>query len=138
MNAIPPDLQNFDFCWSSCALEHLGSTEAGKAFVINSLNTLRSGGLAIHTTEYNLSSNEDTIASGGTVLFRRRDFEDLASSLRSNGHTVAPLNFYRGTHPLDEYIDMPPYSNDEHFMTGTQKFNSTSFGLVVVKRRTSA
>jgi hypothetical protein len=114
MNSIPDDLKDFDFCWSSCAFEHLGSIEAEKAFVMNSLNTLRGGGLAAHTTELNLSSDEDTVASGGTVLFRRRDFREIASALRNEGHTVAPLNFYQGTHLLDQYVVMPPYSNDAH------------------------
>jgi len=29
MTAIPPDLIDFDVCWSSCCLEHLGSIAAG-------------------------------------------------------------------------------------------------------------
>ena len=31
MTAIPDDLAGFDFCWSSCALEHLGSLAAGRS-----------------------------------------------------------------------------------------------------------
>jgi hypothetical protein len=134
MNSIPDNLKDFDFCWSSCAFEHLGSIEAGKAFVMNSLNTLRSGGLAVHTTELNLSSDEDTVTSGGTVLFRRRDFREIASALRNEGHTVAPLNFYQGNHLLDQYIDMPPYSNDAHLRLSLMKYSTTSFGLVILKR----
>ena len=34
MNAIPEDLTGFDFLWSSCALEHLGSIDAGARFVV--------------------------------------------------------------------------------------------------------
>ena len=56
MNAIPSDLVGFDFLWSSCALEHLGSIEAGIDFVLNSTTCLQPGGMAVHTTEYNLSS----------------------------------------------------------------------------------
>lgn len=55
MNNIPARLNNsFDFCWSSCALEHLGNIENGIKFVINSLKCLKSGGVAVHTTEYNV------------------------------------------------------------------------------------
>jgi hypothetical protein len=133
MNSIPNNLQDFDFCWSSCAFEHLGSIEAGKDFVMNSLNTLRSGGLAVHTTELNLSSDDDTVTSGGTVLFRRRDFREIASALRDEGHTVAPLNFYTGNHLLDQYVDMPPYSNDVHLRLSLMKYSTTSFGLVILK-----
>ena len=34
----------------------------------NSLKTLRSDGLAVHTTEFNLSSNEDTVSSEGQSI----------------------------------------------------------------------
>ena len=33
MNAIPQVPRPFDFCWSICAMEHLGSIEAGLSFV---------------------------------------------------------------------------------------------------------
>ncbi|HEV3163380.1 MAG TPA: hypothetical protein VGZ22_05025, partial [Isosphaeraceae bacterium] len=35
MNAIPSDLTGFDFTWSSCAFEHLGSIEHGLKFIEN-------------------------------------------------------------------------------------------------------
>lgn len=68
MNKIPKDLKNFDFIWSACALEHLGSIEQGEEFIHNSLQCLKPGGIAVHTTEYNFSSNDDTITFGPTVL----------------------------------------------------------------------
>lgn len=47
MTNIPDSLQKeqFDFVWSSCALEHLGSREAGFQFVQNAMNCLKPGGL---------------------------------------------------------------------------------------------
>ena len=57
MRALPTDLGHFDFVWSSCALEHLGSLEAGMHFIEASLALLKPGGVAVHTTEYNLTSN---------------------------------------------------------------------------------
>ena len=133
MNSIPENLSGFDFCWSCCAFEHLGGIEAGMDFVKNSLKTLRSDGLAVHTTEFNLSSNEDTVSSGGTVLFRRRDFEDIASVLRRAGHTAAPLGLYQGSHFLDKYVDVPPYSNDQRLRLSLMNYNTTGFGLVIFK-----
>jgi hypothetical protein len=45
MNAIDPALTDYDFCWSSCSLEHLGSLEHGLDFIIESVEkTLRVGG----------------------------------------------------------------------------------------------
>ena len=44
MNDIPADIKGYDFCWSACALEHLGSLRHGIEFIKNSLKTLRGGG----------------------------------------------------------------------------------------------
>ena len=44
MNAIPDDLEGYDFLSSSCALEHLGSLENGLRFVENSMRCLKPGG----------------------------------------------------------------------------------------------
>lgn len=65
MNEIPCNLKGYDFLWSSCSLEHLGTLQKGVKFIWNSLECLRPGGVAVHTTEYNLSSNLDTVEEGG-------------------------------------------------------------------------
>jgi SAM-dependent methyltransferase len=82
MNIIPDDLTNFDFCWSSCAFEHLGSIEKGLKFVTNAMKTLKPGGIAIHTTEYNLSSDTQTIDNNPSfVIFRKQDILRLVQEL---------------------------------------------------------
>jgi methyltransferase family protein len=60
MAAIPDDLQRggFDLVWSVCSLEHLGSLERGEAFVLAAMRCLRPGGVAVHTTEYNLDASQ--------------------------------------------------------------------------------
>ena len=131
MNAIPADLTGFDFCWSACAYEHLGSIEAGLAFVRNSLECLRPGGIAVHTTELNLTSNTDTLDHDATVLFRRRDMERLALDLHRAGHGVMPITYDQGQGEVARHIDLPPYSNDTQFKIAIQKYVSTSFGLIV-------
>jgi cyclopropane fatty-acyl-phospholipid synthase-like methyltransferase len=69
MNALPRRLEGqFDFCWSACALEHLGSLENGIKFIENSLRMLKPGGVAVHTTEFTLSRG-DTIDHEPTVLY---------------------------------------------------------------------
>lgn len=139
MNAIPSDLVNYDGCWSSCALEHLGSIDLGLDFIENSLATLRPGGIAVHTTELNLSSNSETFDQHHLALFRRRDFERLVERLVGQGHSVAPLNFYPGTSPVDEHIDLPPYSQSylpgalPHLKLEVAGYVTTSFGLIVQK-----
>ncbi|MCI4677319.1 methyltransferase domain-containing protein [Rhodoblastus acidophilus] len=149
MNALPDDLAGHDFCWSICALEHLGSIEKGMDFVVNSLRTLKPGGVAIHTTEFNFLDNGRTLDNWPTVLPQRRHFEALAERLRADGHEVAPLDFDIGEKPLDRFIDVPPYPGDPsgkletmraqhdstHIKLSIDGFASTCFGLIVRKAR---
>jgi 2-polyprenyl-3-methyl-5-hydroxy-6-metoxy-1,4-benzoquinol methylase len=134
MNDVPDDLTDFDFCWSACALEHLGSIEHGLAFIQRSLDCLKPGGWAVHTTEFNVSSNAVTIAEGGTVLFRQSDLETLARRLTAEGHTVAPFDFNPGLEPLDRYIDVPPFRSEPHLKLVLEGYAATSIGLIVQKR----
>lgn len=136
MNAIPSHLTGFDFNWSSCCFEHLGDLEAGIQFVINAVEkTLRIGGVAVHTTEFNLSSNEETVDRGHTVIYRRRDIEELIRRLRERGHHVEELRISPDAHPLDYYVDMPPYSEQPHIRLMLDKYVATSLGIVVRRGR---
>ncbi len=132
-NALSDDLRGFDFCWSTCTMAHLGSIEAGKELLTASLETLRPGGLSVHITEYNVKSNAKTMDNRGTVIFRKRDLQDIASEFRLAGHEVAPLNFYGGSHVLDHYVDMPPYRDDPHLKLLLLDYTVTSFGIAIRK-----
>jgi hypothetical protein len=134
MNAIPDDLTGFDFLWSSCALEHLGSIEHGLRFVLRAMDCLKPGGVAVHTTEFNLVSNDRTVDHETTVLFRKRDLEALAQRLTASGAEVFPMNFHPGTEPLDHEIDVPPYRWVPHLRLMLGRFATTSVGIVVKKR----
>ena len=149
MNAIPDDLVDYDFCWSTCALEHLGSIEHGLAFVENALRPLRPGGTWIHTTELNIDPLGPTIDHSGTVLFQRRHFEALAERLTAAGHTVARLDFNSGAKPLDRFVDLPPRAQSTtqylsnrmggrmgskaHLKVAIDGFVATCFGITVTK-----
>ena len=122
----------FDFCWSACALEHLGSIDKGLKFIENSIESLRPGGLAVHTTEFNCSSNTMTLDNTSTVLFRRRDFERLGRRLARKGHQIA-FNFDIGDQPADRHIDVPPYTQDPHLKIQIAEWTTTSFGLCIRK-----
>jgi SAM-dependent methyltransferase len=132
MNNIPADLEGCDFTWSACCLEHLGSIQHGLDFIENSLRALKPGGIAIHTTELNCSSNEHTIERGSTVLYRQRDIEGFANRVVQNGHEIS-LNFNLGDQPLDKYVDAPPYTSDRHLKLRIGQYTSTSFGLIIRK-----
>lgn len=133
MNDIPADLAGrFDFCWSACALEHLGSIAQGLDFVERSLACLVPGGVAVHTTEFNCSSDDDTLDFASTVLFRQCDLQQLAEHMRANGHRMA-ITFDLGDQPLDRHVDIAPYSADRHLKLQIEQWVTTSFGLIIHK-----
>jgi SAM-dependent methyltransferase len=106
MNNIPEDLKQgeFDFIWSSCAFEHIGSIEHGLRFVKESLKCLKPGGMAIHTTEFNCSSNEGTLNTDNLVFFRHRDIQRLIGELTAEGYRVEPPDYWMG----DSKYDLTP------------------------------
>lgn len=139
MTNIPNDLTEYDFIWSSCALEHLGSIRNGKQFIYDSLECLKPGGVAVHTTEYNVTSNLitiDTFPRCNFCIFRRKDLEDVASHLTRLGYTIS-LNFKLGTTPMDRFVDTPPYRMNPHLRLRIgSRFNplvATSYGLIIQK-----
>lgn len=133
MNAIDKDLEGqFDFVWSACAFEHLGSIMHGLEFVVNSVRCLKPGGVAVHTTEFNCSSDSDTLDNASTVLFRKRDFLLLERRLKLMGAEME-FNFNLGQQPLDRHIDVPLYSADGHVKLQIMRWATTSFGLIVHK-----
>jgi len=143
MNAIPAELDGqFDFCWSVCSLEHLGNIANGLKFIVNSLRTLKPGGVSVHTAEFNFGEGK-TITEGVTVLFQRRHFTQLAQSLRAEGFHVYELDFDSGKGVLDGMVDLPPYPPHDHDSPYASKYSHlklslwgyvcTSFSFVVKK-----
>lgn len=134
MNQIPADLRNFDFNWSSCSFEHLGTIEKGFAFLHNQLRTLKPGGWAVHTTEYNLSSNDKTQDNNDTVIYRKRDIDRIVEELRREGHFVEELDFSMGGMPEDFQVDTLPHQQQVHLKLQIDKYVVTSIGLIIRKK----
>jgi len=140
MNDIPDHLSDYDFCWSSCAFEHLGSLQHGLDFVVNSIErTLKVGGIACHTTEFNLSSDEETVETGPSVIYRKKDLERLCRILEERGHWVEPLRIEPGTLPPDYFVDAPPYRAEPprppHLKVFSGSYVHTSVGFVAQRGR---
>ena len=134
MNHIPADLREFDFSWSSCSFEHCGSIELGARFLREQMKCLKPGGVAVHTTEYNLSSVSQTISRGTTVIFRRGDIEQLIRQLQADGHSVEPLQLDPGNSTDDFAIDFFPYSDEPHLKLELfGQYISTSVALIIRK-----
>lgn len=134
MRAIPKDLTQFDFCWSVCALEHLGSLANGMEFIESSISTLAPGGIAVHTTEYNMNSNDETVESGPTVIYRQRDLMELKDRLEASGHQVAAFDLSPGEGLLDQYVDIPPYADEPCLRFLYSSYTLTSVAIVVRAR----
>lgn len=115
MKKVPAKLFNtYDFVWSNCALGHLGSLAAGLHFIIESAKCLRPGGIAVHTTEVNVLSNDQTVDSGDTVIFRPRDIDELYKRLKAAGFQLSPLVLNFGDTEADRTIDMRPQFGNDH------------------------
>jgi hypothetical protein len=99
--------------------------------MVDAMRYVRPGGIAVHTTEFNLSSNDDTLASGPTVLLRKRDIESLHQRLAQAGFELATLDLSPGDGFLDHYVDVPPYHLDAHLRLLIERYCSTSIVLII-------
>jgi hypothetical protein len=133
MRKIPADLEKFDFLWSSCALEHLGSLGNGIDFLLRAMECLRPGGVAVHTTELNVESDSRTLEAGRDVIYRKRDLLHLAGEMAARGHRVEPFDFDVGDTDADRYVDDPPYTGKIHLKLRIGGFASTSYGLIITR-----
>jgi hypothetical protein len=137
MRRIPGDLVGFDFVWSTCALEHLGSIEQAIEFVVRACGCLGPGGVAVHTTEFNVSSDDDTLDAGPIVLFRRRDVAEMERRVAATGCRVAPVQLRPGGGLLDEFVALPPYeftyADAPLLRLVVDRYVTTSLGVIVQK-----
>lgn len=108
-----PD-QTYDFLWSSCAMEHLGSLQDGLDFVANAMRLLKVGGVAVHTTEFNVADLEDTLKEGPAVIYREGDIRKLDGMLRKRFCHLEPMDFDPGHDPEDILYDSPPWGERGH------------------------
>ena len=96
--------------WHSCGglgpvtyLQHLCAAWE-KRFVYNSLKSLKPGGIAVHTGEYNLSSDWKTTDYAHTVLWTRYDIEEVLAWLHERGHE-AEFDWTVGDEPEDDILN---------------------------------
>jgi hypothetical protein len=150
MNNLPKKINNnkYDFLWSSCALEHLGSVKKSFDFIIKSLKFLKKGGIAVHTTEYNYISNDKTLITEDCIIFLKSHFKILGKKLKKFGYKLLPINFNRENTFINNNVDVYPYNtvkdcklcnyilNDNkktHINLNISGYNSTSIFFVIIK-----
>ena len=134
MNDIPTDLVSgaYDFIWSCGSLEHIGGLKNGLDFIEKAMACLRPGGIAVHTTEFNIVSDERTLDSPNMSFYRRSDIEALAQRLRTQGHQIT-LNFTKGATVADFHIDREPFNYPLSINALVGDFVITSIGLIIQK-----
>jgi len=134
MKNIPKSLfEKYDFIWSSWALEHIDTLQDGLDFIYSSLNCLKPGGWAIHTTEYNISSNDHTLVSKPCV-YRRCDIEAMKKKLEKDGNYVEFIDFERGDMEFDRYIDKPPYGDSPHINLAVDDLTNATSIIIMVRK----
>ena len=85
------------------------------------MNCLKPGGVAVHTTEFNVSSNTSTAATGETVFVPPPGHRGLCEAVEKDGHKI-DVDFSPGTAPADNFVDLPPYAHATHLKLQTDKF----------------
>lgn len=131
MNAIPDDLGSFDLVWSCCALEHLGTARAGLEFVARTLELLRPGGIAVHTTELELTARAKTAEYGNIVVYRPSDLDAFAQEVRGRGFSIETNWYVAMETPADRWIAHHPYDDPAHLKLIIGDSVSTSVGLLI-------
>lgn len=134
VDPVPEHLRSaFDLVYSLCAVEHVGTLERSKAIPVRFMASLRSGGLALHTTEFTLSSLDSTVMYGDPVIWRRQDVERVLDALIHEGHEVEPPCWDAGP----AIVDTPPFSPQrEHVHLRLLEHTVTSYALIARRGKT--
>jgi SAM-dependent methyltransferase len=137
MTRLPDDLGRPNLTWSSCVIEHLGSPTLAMDFVMSSARLLAPGGLAVHTTEYELTRRTETVDYGHCAVFRLQDFEELLDRATAEGFRMSLNPYVAMDAPQDRWVSLALTSHAQalqdaaHLKLVINESVSTSFGLVV-------
>lgn len=136
-----PTLRGFDACWSSGLLGQLDSFEQAEDTLMQAMDVLKPGGVAVHVADFAFAEPSPSVRPGA-LCFSRGFFEAVAKGLNGRGHTVAKLDFDLGRHPLDGYIDTEPFDETlfggrfdvPHLKVLSGGALRTSFAMIVTAR----
>lgn len=137
MNDAFDELGTVDLVWSSCALEHLGSPAAGLDFVRRSCRLLTPGGVAVHTTELELTDRTESADYGHCAVYVLADLQRLAATLREDGLEIELSSHVSMATPRDRTVSTALLADPDlahepaHLKLVIGDSVSTSFGLVV-------
>ena len=130
MNAVPNDLSGFDFCWSACCFEHLGSLRRAAEFVIESVEAVSRPAASPFTPP----SSTCRRTPRRSDRLDCRSIDTTISPLSSpSSNSVAPLTIAPDAHVLDHFVDLPPDHGDLYPKLELAGYATTSVGLVITK-----
>jgi hypothetical protein len=139
MNQIPVLSQKYDFIWSSCAIEHLGSPLRGFDFVLKTLDLLNEGGISCHTTELELEPRSETADYGNCAIYQVRDLLTLKDAVTTMGYEMELNTYVDLSTPQDRWISRIALVGAEntddlsHLKLGIAGSISTSFVITIRK-----
>lgn len=104
--------EQYDFSWSICSMDHCGDVWLTKRFLLNQMNSLKYGGVGIHTAEYTI--NVGMPRTGSTVFLTCDDVVDITQLMNMLGYEIAPMDWFIGDRFEDHRIDCDPFEGDCH------------------------
>jgi SAM-dependent methyltransferase len=135
MRAIPDVHKQgqYDFTWSTSCFEHIGGIRAGLEFFMEQMKCLKPGGIALHTTEYNMHSNTSTIDGEHLCVFRQKDLLELTHRLHDQGDRLWPIDLVGGDTVQDLYVDTEPFCIEPHLKLRLAQTTFTSVLLIAAR-----
>jgi SAM-dependent methyltransferase len=134
MNSIPSRFDNmFDLCYSLCSLGHIGGFSNSRKFILESLNVLKPGGIAIHTFEMDLGTSERYEQPNHTI-FLKEDVISVIKEVKSLGFEVRKYVLEQGGGYLENYLDQYPFGSSPHLFLDLNGRRCLPTVLVIKKR----
>jgi SAM-dependent methyltransferase len=142
---------SFDFCYSNCAIEHIGEDHDFRQHLREVHRVLKNGGLYVCTTEF--SYGDETIKNPGSYIFSHYFLSELFAEgdLVCEGDFSAEIAYHRTNYPLpvnminichgDEFsITTPLFYELPHvqLLYGKQPFTCAIFLLKKVEKKHSS
>ncbi|KAI9190834.1 uncharacterized protein BJ171DRAFT_539070 [Polychytrium aggregatum] len=133
-NRLLAEMNNrFSFVWSTRTVEHTGSISLGQRYILNTLETLKPGGVAFHSVQFTLSNLAHTVETGPNALWRKSDIERLRDDIKALGYELFDPYWGSGEYPLDVTPDTAPYKEANHLKLVVDSHVVTSFALLIKK-----
>ena len=113
--------KTFDFCYSSCAIEHIGDFEDFVRHLDEVYRVLKEDGVYVFTTELEIGSN--TVKDQNNFIFSSSFLNEIFSSIKLTPDVDVDVNLahHEINTPLPSNIKNLCYNSEESFIDGIMK-----------------